>query len=216
MILEGIDISWLGHDCFKIKFSKLIYFDPFQIKDNETADIIFISHEHFDHCSKDDLQKISNEHTIIVMIPDAQSKISGVKFGKLILVEPNKKYNVDGLEFETIPAYNINKYRSPGIHFHPKQDERVGFIINIKGKIIFHSGDTDFTPELKNLNNIDIALVPVSGTYVMTAEEAAEAVNAFKPKLAIPMHYGAIVGNKKDAERFKELSKVEVMILEKE
>lgn len=209
------DIEWLGHDTFRILGEKTIYFDPFQINTTIPADIIFITHEHFDHCSIDDLRKIIQPRTIIVTIPECQSKLSGLQFSKLILVEPNKNYKVEDLKVETIPAYNTNKFRSPGILYHPKTDGRVGFIITYENKRIYHAGDTDSTKEMLELKNIDIALIPVSGTYVMTPEEAANAVNTFKPKIAIPMHYASIVGTRQDAQEFQKKSKIPVQILQK-
>lgn len=216
MNIDNISIDWFGHDCFRISAAgKIIFIDPFNIPALEKADFIFVTHEHFDHCSLDDIKKISTSSTTIISIAECQSKISKLTFKKFSLVEPNKKYEIDGLRFATIPAYNIDKFRSPNVPFHPKRDNHVGFIISIAGKNIYHSGDTDATPEMLALKNIDIACVPVSGTYTMTPEEAANAVNAFKPKLAIPMHYASIVGTINDAERFKQLSKVPVEVLKK-
>jgi len=215
MNIDDSSIEWLGHDCFRIiAAGKTLYIDPFNIQTNSRkADFIFVTHEHFDHCSIDDIRKIATPETVIIIIPQCQSKISKLNFKKFVLVEPNKKYSVDSLNFQTIPAYNIDKFRSHNISFHPKSDNHVGFIISIAGKNIYHAGDTDATPEMLNLKNIDIALVPVSGTYTMTAEEAANAVNTFRPKLAIPMHYASIVGTVADAEKFKNLAKVGVEIL---
>ncbi|MBI4141272.1 MBL fold metallo-hydrolase [Candidatus Woesearchaeota archaeon] len=214
--IDGISIEWFGHDAFRINSDdKIIYIDPFNVSAQSVkADVIFVTHEHFDHCSLDDIKKIATQNTTIVTVPECQSKISKLVFKKFVLVEPNKKYDVDGLQFSTIPAYNINKFRSQGVAFHPKADNHVGYIINISGKIVYHSGDTDATPEMLSLTNTDIALVPVSGTYAMTADEAADAVNAFKPVCAIPMHWGSIVGSRADAERFKMLAQVRVEILD--
>ncbi|MBI4141584.1 MBL fold metallo-hydrolase [Candidatus Woesearchaeota archaeon] len=216
MNIECIQISWIGHDCFRIIVeNKTIYIDPFNISANAAkADIIFVTHEHFDHCSLDDIKKITTQNTIIVTIPECQSKISRLAFREFVLVEPNKNYDVDSIIFSTIPAYNINKFRSPNVPFHPKDDAHVGYIIKIAGKNLYHAGDTDAIPEMQALKNIDVALVPVSGTYTMTADEAAEAVNIFKPKVAVPMHWGSIVGSRADAERFKQLAGVPVEILE--
>ena len=203
-------IEWLGHASFRISNNKIIYIDPFQLKSPEAdADIIFITHEHFDHCSIDDIAKLVTPNTIIVTVPDCQSKLSSLQFKKFVLVEPDKVCDVEGIKVETVSAYNTNK------KFHPKDNNWVGFIITVDGKRIYHAGDTDYIPEMNELKDIDFALVPVSGTYVMTAEEAANAVNKFKPKVAIPMHYGSIVGEESDAEKFKELAECEVRILEK-
>ncbi len=213
----GLLIDWFGHDCFRITSgNKTIYIDPFNVSNaSKKADFIFVTHEHFDHCSLDDIKKIATIETTIITIPQCQSKISKLNFKKFVLVEPNKTYSVEGLNFQTIPAYNTDKFRSPNISFHPKNDGHVGFVISIDGKTIYHSGDTDATPEMLALKNIDVAMVPVSGTYTMTAKEAADAINTFLPKLAIPMHYGSIVGTINDAQNFKHQSKVNVEILKK-
>ncbi|MBD3319425.1 MBL fold metallo-hydrolase [Candidatus Woesearchaeota archaeon] len=218
MNIKGLEIHWKGHDCFSIKTSKgIIYIDPFELKETtHDADYIFITHEHFDHCHPESIGKIIKEDTIIIATPDCQSKLSSFRFKALHPVEPNKNYTIGELNIETVPSYNTNKFRSPGQPFHPKEDGKVGYLITIDNKRLYHAGDTDHIAEMKDLHNIDIAFVPVSGTYVMTAQEAAEAVNNFRPALAIPMHYGSIVGSKADAETFKNASHVPVQILEKE
>jgi len=217
MIFENIEIRWLGHDGFEILTeNKVIYIDPFKIQEQDNkADYLFITHEHFDHCSPEDIKKVIKPETIIIAPAECQSTLLRLKIKNLFIVEPEKKYKVNDLEFMTIPAYNINKFRAPGIFYHPKDDDKVGYIINVGGKNILHCGDTDATKEIKTLKNIDIAMVPVSGKYVMTPEEAAEAVNSFKPKVAIPMHYNEIVGSVSDAEKFKNLARVPVEIIKK-
>jgi L-ascorbate metabolism protein UlaG (beta-lactamase superfamily) len=214
-VYQGIKISWLGHSSFKIKNSKTIYIDPFKIKAQEVADIIFITHEHFDHCSKEDINKIASENTVIVTTHMAKVKLADLKVKEILEVRPGSKFAIDDINFEAIHAYNVNKFRSPGIPFHPREDEKLGFIITVGGVKIYHAGDTDLIPQMKKIK-ADIALVPVSGTYVMTAEEAAKAVETINPKIAIPMHYGSIAGDEEDAEKFKSLVKCEVIILEKE
>lgn len=209
MEIEGVNIEWTGHAGFMLKNDKVICIDPFKLGgDNEKADLILVTHEHYDHCSIGDIKKIIKPETIIVTVADCQSKVSGMEVANVTLVNPGDKVNVQGTMIEAVPAYNIGK------KFHPKENEWVGFIITIKGKRIYHAGDTDHIPEMKALQNIDIALVPVSGTYVMKPEEAAKAVNELKPKVAIPMHYGAgIIGTKADAEKFKSLVNGRVEVL---
>jgi|YelNatPaOPRAMG01_1025707.scaffolds.fasta_scaffold50015_2 L-ascorbate metabolism protein UlaG (beta-lactamase superfamily) len=209
---KGVKISWLGHDCFKIKNGKTIYIDPFNIKEGEKANIIFVTHEHYDHCSLKDIKKISTSETIVVAPESCKTQLSGMKTK---FVKPGDKIVVDGIEVEAVPAYNVNKFRAPGEVFHPKEEEKVGYIITFGGVKIYHAGDTDLIQEMKNIQ-VDIALLPVSGTYVMTAEEAAEATKMIKTEIAIPMHYGAIVGTEKDAEKFKKLASCKVEILKKE
>ncbi len=201
------NIKWLGHASFKLTGEKIIYIDPWKTKDDEKADIILITHEHFDHCSIEDIKKLSTSETDIFITPDCQSKLRDVK-GNVKLVEPNKEYESHGIKIETVHAYNTNK------KFHPKENDWVGYIITINNKRIYHAGDTDLIPEMSNLKNIDIALMPVSGTYVMTAEEAAKAAELFNPIVAIPMHCGDIVGKDEDKDKFKELCKSNTEILE--
>ena len=200
------NIKWMGQSGFMLKGEKTIYIDPWKTDSEEKADIILITHAHYDHCNPEVIMKISNENTSLLITPDCQSKVKDFP-GNVVLVEPDNNYDIEGIKIETVPAYNINK------QFHPKENEWVGYIMNIDGKRIYHAGDTDAIPEMKALKNIDVALVPVGGTYTMNAEEAAEAVNEFiMPKLAMPMHFGDIVGSKEDAERFKKLCKCKVEI----
>jgi len=211
---QDVEISWLGHAAFLLKYAgKLIYIDPYKIRSKGSADMVLVTHEHFDHLSPDDLRKIVKHDTDIIAPESCGSQLKGLGVGIIKLIKPRDKVRVREIDIETIPAYNLTKFRAPGIPYHPKEAGGVGYILTLDGVRVYHAGDTDFIPEMKELE-VDIALVPVSGTYVMTAEEAAEAVNTFKPKVAIPMHYGSIVGSRKDAERFKELAEVEVVILE--
>lgn len=209
MKYNNLEILRLNHAAFKIKNQKIIYIDPFQIQPDEEADLVFITHEHFDHFSPEDLEKIVTEETFIVACHLCDLR----KYKKVRLVKPNESFEVEGIKVETIPAYNINKFREPGKVFHPKEDGKVGYVLEIERVKIYHAGDTDNIPEMANLKNIDVALLPVSGTYVMTPEEAVEAVKIIKPQLAIPMHYGAIVGSLEDAQKFKELSPISTEII---
>jgi L-ascorbate metabolism protein UlaG (beta-lactamase superfamily) len=201
------NIYWLGHDTFKIVGEKVIYTDPFKIKKNDTADIILITHEHFDHCSPEDIKAIQGQKTVIVTTSDCAQKLSG----NIKIVKPGDKINVEGVEIEAVPAYNTNK------QFHTKDKGWVGYIFTVEGQRIYIAGDTDHIPEMKNFK-VDIAILPVSGTYVMTAEEAIKAALDIKPKIAIPMHYGSIVGSKNDAKKFADglKGKIEVAILQEE
>ncbi len=220
MKINGIEIKWLGHSGFVINNSKVIYVDPYNIKDvSEKADLIFITHSHYDHCSYSDLKKIVKEGTKIIVTPDCQSKIA--KFSVPInieIIEPGREIVFNGLKINAVPAYNINK------SFHPKEESWIGYVIKMDDVIIYHAGDTDVIPEMQKLTGFKqpdkefIALLPVGGRFTMSAEEAAEAAKIIKPTLAIPMHYGSIIGSEEDAKEFKELCEeedIKVEILEK-
>jgi L-ascorbate metabolism protein UlaG (beta-lactamase superfamily) len=211
----GVKISWLGHDGFKIKNAKVVYIDPYEIKGGEKADILLISHDHDDHCSPEDVERIVSEKTTVVTTAESKRQLSKTKAREIRVAKPGEKIVIDGVSIETVPAYNVNKFRSPGQPFHPKQNEMLGFITTMNGVRIYHAGDTDLIPEMERFN-VDIACIPVSGTYVMTAEEAAESTRRIKPKIAIPMHYGSIVGDAGDAEKFKRLASCEVQVLSKD
>jgi L-ascorbate metabolism protein UlaG (beta-lactamase superfamily) len=204
-INEEITLTWLGHASFKLKAGeKIIYIDPWKVKKDE-ADLILITHSHFDHLSPDDVRRVQKKETVIVATRDSASKVKG----DIRIMKPGEKITVDDIEIETIPAYNIGK------SYHPKTSGWVGFIISVGRSRIYHAGDTDAIPEIKKLN-VDVALLPIGGTYTMTAEEAADIANEFKPKLVVPMHWGTIVGSLGDAERFKKLFKGETHILQPE
>jgi len=193
---QGVKISWLGHDSFRIKNGKIVIIDPFKIRPiSDKADILLISHEHFDHLSLDDIKKVSSDKTTVVTIPACKKELSSLKVKEVKAVKPGDKVVLGDVTLEAVPAYNLNKFR--------------------EGVRIYHAGDTDPIPEMKSFKT-DIALLPVSGTYVMTPEEAGEATRMIKPKLAIPMHYGTIVGSESDAERFKQLAACPVQILKSE
>lgn len=204
-------VHWLGHASFVIRNGKVIYFDPYKINATEKADLILVTHEHFDHCSPDDIKQIVQPSTVIVTVPGNKAKLSPFagEIAEIRFVKPGDTLTIQGIGIEVIPAYNVDK------SFHPKSNEWVGFIVEVEGEKIYHSGDTDLIPEMGSVS-CDIALLPVSGTYVMTAEEAAKAAAQIKPKIAVPMHYGDIVGNEDDAKRFQSLCECECRILNKE
>jgi L-ascorbate metabolism protein UlaG (beta-lactamase superfamily) len=205
-------IEWLGHDSFRLSDgNKVVYIDPWKLKRTEPkADLILITHDHYDHFSKEDIEKLSKPDTVVVAPPHVTPQLKG----NVRTARPYDSLTVAGVPIETVPAYNLNKFREPGKVFHPKEASHVGYIIVLGSSRIYHTGDTDHIPEMNKVK-CDVALVPVSGTYVMTAQEAAAAVNQFKPGKAIPMHYDDIVGSRGDAEEFKKLAKVPVEILER-
>ncbi|MGQ0377050.1 MAG: MBL fold metallo-hydrolase [Nitrososphaerota archaeon] len=214
---HGIQIKWYGHDTFTIKNNVTVCIDPYKLTKPISTDIILISHNHFDHLSEDDLAKVTNQNTIIIAPRECTSQLSKMKNKKIISISSSEEKIINDIKIKAVPAYNIDKInpdtKKP---FHPKEDGKVGFIVTINKVSVYHTGDSDLIPEMTDLKP-DILLVPVSGTYVMTASEAAKAVEKIKPKLAIPMHYGTIVGSEKDAKEFKKLVKsCEVQILTKE
>lgn len=178
----------------------VIYIDPFQMKEEpKDADFVLITHDHYDHFSPEDIGKVSKADTILVVPEKMAAKareVSGM-VGKIETVKPSIYREMGGLEFETVPAYNTLK------PFHPKSAEWVGYILRIDGKRIYIAGDTDATKEAKAVK-CDIALVPIGGTYTMDAKKAAELVNTIRPDVAIPVHYGNIVGKPGDGEVFAE------------
>ncbi len=209
-VFKGVELEWLIHDCFKIKKDDLtVYIDPYGLEGNpEKADLILITHDHYDHCDPKSVENVRKEGTKIIT-----NKAVSLKIKDSEAVSMGDKKKVKGIEIKAVPAYNTKENR---LEYHPKEDGGLGFILNIGGVKIYHSGDTDLIDEMGDID-ADVALLPVSGTYVMTAEEAAEAVKKIKPKLAIPMHIEAgIVGTKTDAEEFKSLipEEIEVKILD--
>jgi len=201
------NIHWLGHDTFKITGENVIYTDPFNIRREDAADIILVTHEHRDHCSPDDLKKVLGPDTVIVAPADCAAKLQR----DVRIVKPGDKIEEKGTMIEVVPSYNTNK------NFHTRDRGWVGYIFTVLGKRIYLAGDTDYIPEMKGFR-ADIALLPVSGTYVMTADEAVRAALDINPKVAVPMHYGSIVGSPDDARKFADglKGKIEVVILPEE
>lgn len=201
-VVNKIDV--IVHNSVRINGDKVIYFDPFRLPDGmPKADIIFITHEHGDHMSPADVAKITKDNTVIVIPKSVKHPFTG----NVVTVGVGETTSIEGIPVTVVPAYNVNK------QFHTKEREWVGYIVTVDTVKIYIAGDTDRIPEMKSFD-VDVALLPVSGTYVMTAEEAAEAAVDLKAKVAIPMHYGSVVGTKADAERFAELlkGKIEVVI----
>lgn len=203
-MLENVKV--LCHSSIRFNKEKVIYFDPFKIDKNyNDADVIFITHDHYDHYSEEDIAKVEKRDTVVVAPEVLLTKLlkGGINRENIVLVEPNESYNAEGIKFETVPAYNVNK------QFHPKENGWVGYIIELNGVRYYIAGDTDITEEAKKVK-CDVAFVPVGGTYTMDYKEAAELVNIIKPKIAVPIHYGSIVGTKQDAEEFGNLVEQDV------
>ena len=202
------DIEVLCHSSIKLNTEKIIYFDPFRINENyHDADIIFITHDHYDHYSEEDIDKVEKTGTGIVAPEDLLAKLLKKGFQKenIITVKPNESYTVKNIKFTTIPAYNINK------QFHPKENKWVGYLIEIGGSTYYIAGDTDITEENQKIK-CDVAFVPVGGTYTMNYKEAAELINIIQPKVAVPIHYGSIVGTEQDAANFSKLVSPEIKV----
>ncbi len=199
------NIYWLGHSSIKISAEKLIYIDPWKLgKDEPTADLILITHGHYDHCSPEDVQKICGGQTTIVCPPDSGAELSG----NIETIRPGERLTVEGVEIEAVPAYNVNK------SFHPRANGWVGYIVTVRGKRIYHAGDTDLIPDMEQLK-VNVALLPIGGTYTMDAREAAEAAKKINPQVAIPIHWGDFIGSVQDAEKFKQLCQIPVEIKQK-
>ncbi len=194
------NINLFKHNSIKITGDFNIYIDPFEI-DNETkdADIIFITHSHYDHFSIKDILKIKNENTIIVSTKDTyQELIKYFDSNKIIIVIPNNSYEVLGIKFDTVRAYNVNK------SFHPIDNDWVGYIINIDNTKYYIMGDTDINDDVLKVK-CDVLFIPIGGTYTMNYKEAASYTNTINPKIVIPTHYGLIVGDSKLGQEFKSL-----------
>lgn len=217
------NVTWLGHAGFMFKDNttglKIYYIDPFQIPASglEKADIIFVTHAHYDHLSPQDILSILKDNTVVVATPDSLEALNIPKEQKFP-VEPNNQYDVKGFHFETVPAYNVKPER---LEFHPQKNKWVGYIFEINGQKIYHAGDTDFIPEMRELaeQHLDIAMLPMGGTYTMDVEEMMEAARAIKPKKLIPMHYKMLLGTPEKIKEAEEKLKAgvknsEVLILE--
>lgn len=201
------NIHWLGHASLRINApGAVIYVDPWKLADDSPpADLILVTHEHYDHCSTEDIAKIRTDDTVIVANPGAAKKLSG----PVRVVRAGDQLSARGVKIEAVPAYNVDK------QFHPKSAGHVGFVLTIEGSRIYIAGDTDVIPEMKDVS-ADIAILPVSGTYVMTGAQAVEAAEMINPDIAVPIHYGEIVGSEADAQQFRDGASCEVRILRKE
>ncbi len=194
-MLENVleHLRWFGHDAFSLKAAgQTVVFDPYQMDEALSADVVLITHPHYDHCSPIDVAKVSRPDTVIVTEAESARKLKG----DVRIVAPGDKIVLGHMAIEAVPAYNVGK------KFHPRSKNWLGFVLTVDGTRIYHAGDTDLIPEMEAIR-CDVALLPVSGTYVMTADEAVAAARRIRPQLAIPMHYGTLVGSRADAERFK-------------
>ncbi|HPW54293.1 MAG: MBL fold metallo-hydrolase [Thermoanaerobaculaceae bacterium] len=201
-------LHWLGHDTFRIDGPPVVYLDPYKLGTGlPPADLILITHDHFDHLSEEDLEKVRTPVTVVAGPPEVAAKLGAVE-----VLRAGESRILAEVPVTAVPAYNTNK------QFHPKGSGKVGFVFTVAGVKFYHAGDTDLIPEMDGLRP-DVALLPVSGTYVMTASEAAEAARRIAPRIVVPMHYGTIVGSDADAHelvRCLQGSGIEVVVKPKE
>jgi L-ascorbate metabolism protein UlaG (beta-lactamase superfamily) len=212
--LKGIE--WLGHASFRIKTrAGVVYIDPYRVEDALPADLILITHDHFDHFSRDDVLRLAGRRTTAVGPATVMEQLRG----RTVSVRPGETFELDELEVEALPAYNTNKLDSSGKPFHSRDAGWLGFVLRDGARRIYHSGDTDVIPEMDQAAGVDVALLPVSGTYVMSPLEAAEAARRIDPAVAVPMHWGTTIGTESDAREFAEAARAnaetEVVILER-
>jgi L-ascorbate metabolism protein UlaG (beta-lactamase superfamily) len=212
MLIDSLE--WLGHSGFRIRTREgVIYIDPYRVKDGPEADLILITHGHYDHFSPQDVERLSNKRTWLVGPAAVAERVSG----QVHSIAPGEMLEdeiVRGVHVSALAAYNTSKRNPEGAVFHPREAGWLGYELNIRGERLYHSGDTDVIPEMDSVAGVDVALLPVSGTYVMTAEEAAEAARRIQPGTAVPMHWGEHIGSREDAESFAEKAPVEVRIMD--
>lgn len=196
-------IDWLGHASFRLRGEKTVYIDPWKLQSEpHDADLVLVTHSHYDHLSAEDIAKVSHEETIVVGPASDKEELAGLKAE---LMQPGDRNTFAGINLQAVRAYNIDK------KFHPREKDWLGYVIDFEGVRVYHTGDTDLIDEMNGLA-CDIALLPVSGTYVMTADEAVDAARRTGAKLAVPMHWGDIVGGRDDAEKLLKSAPCQVVI----
>lgn len=199
----ALTLTWLGHASFMLESTRRVYVDPWKLGDGEPADVVVVTHSHYDHLSMQDVAKVSGDHTVILAPPDAAAKLAG----DVRVLVPGQRVELDEVTVEGVAAYNIGK------KFHPKGNRWLGVIIEMDALRIYNAGDTDVVPEMQQLGAIDVALLPIGGTYTMDATEAAQAARQINPRRAIPYHWGDIVGTDADAQAFADACDCPVSIL---
>lgn len=207
------NIHWLGHDTFRLDGSSTVYIDPWKLPNGaRPADLILVTHDHFDHFSAPDIARIGSAATTLIGPAAVTGQVSGLT---TVTLAPGETATIGGVTVTAVPAYNLDKFRSPGEPYHSREAGYLGYVVEMDGLRIYHAGDTDAISEMSDVR-CDVALLPVGGTYTMTAEEAAAACDALGAAAAIPMHYADIVGTQADAERFQALCHAPVTILSPE
>jgi L-ascorbate metabolism protein UlaG (beta-lactamase superfamily) len=207
MLLDSVE--WLGHAGFRIRAGRrVVYIDPYRSPEGPPADLILITHGHYDHFSPQDVERLSTDRTLVVAPPAVAERVRG----RVVSLAPGEGVD-DPLDVRAVAAYNTSKRDPDGNPFHPREAGGVGYVLNVRGERLYHSGDTDVIPEMDQVAGVDVALLAVSGVYVMTAAEAAEAARRIGPRVAVPMHWGEHIGTREDAEAFAASAPVEVKIL---
>jgi L-ascorbate metabolism protein UlaG (beta-lactamase superfamily) len=210
------DLEWLGHAAFRITVGRAtVYIDPYRVGDDAPpADLILITHGHYDHFSPQDVERLSKRDTWLVGPAAVAERVSG----QVHRIGPGETLDdelVRGIHISAVAAYNTSKRDADGNPFHPRDAGWVGYELNVRGERLYHSGDTDVIPEMDSVTGVDVALLPVSGVYVMTAPEAAEAARRIQPRVAVPMHWGSHIGTEHDARTFAAKAPVEVRLMNK-
>jgi L-ascorbate metabolism protein UlaG (beta-lactamase superfamily) len=204
------NIHWLGHDSFRVDGSVTVYVDPWKLGAGQPpADVVLVTHDHYDHLSLPDIQELAGRDTVVVGPSSVTGQVRGLE---TVTVAPGDSFEVRGVGVEAVSAYNVDKFRSPGQPYHPREAGYVGYVFTVDGVRYYHAGDTDAIPEMREVR-ADVALLPISGTFVMTCKEACRACDLITAEAAVPMHYADIVGDEADAERFKADCRIPVTIL---
>lgn len=194
------------HSSIRLDLGDIIYFDPFEIQtENHDADMIFITHDHFDHLSPEDIAKVKKDDTVLIAPESTKENVlnnSGIKADHCIFVVPGKNYEIEGLLVEAVRSYNTGK------QFHTKEMNWCGYVVTTDGVSYYVAGDTDVVPEICEVK-CDVAMIPVGGTYTMTYEEAIGFAKKAQPSIIIPTHYGTLAGEKTDGPDFKALCEKE-------
>lgn len=214
MLIDSV--TWLGHAGFMVAAAgATVYIDPYRVPPGAPrADVVLITHGHYDHFSPSDVEALSDRDTWLIGPPAVVERARG----RVVAIAPGETLELEtvhGVDVTAVAAYNTSKRDSDGNPFHPRAAGGVGFDVNVRGERLYHAGDTDVIPEMDAVVGVDVALLPVCGGYVMTAAEAVEAARRIQPRVAVPSHWGAHLGGRADAERFAAGAPVEVRLLDR-
>jgi L-ascorbate metabolism protein UlaG (beta-lactamase superfamily) len=209
-------IEWLGHSGFRITAGRArVYIDPYRVPASAPpADLILITHGHYDHFSPQDVERLTSPSTEVIAPAQVAERLAG-RVRRAAAGDDLDPESVRGVSVRAVAAYNTSKRGGDGRVFHPREAGGLGYEVNVRGERVYHAGDTDVIPEMDDVAGVDVALLPVSGTYVMTAGEAAEAARRIQPRVAVPMHWGDLLGTREDALAFQRQAPVPVTIMEK-